>query len=167
MAAFIRVINGIDRKKALAIYQNFIEDHNLTSEQERYLKNILDYVSVNGDIQTKNFTEYPLKALNWRVTFGEHFVRLKDFSIYRVSNVKFRIQSYMGTIFQEIADSAKDDALLSEMKDIYGRYAFAEDNQLLQIADAFDEFWNKYKNDMRVRPVIDSYIKESLCMPME
>ena len=73
----------------------------------------------------------------------------------------------MGTIFQEIADSAKDDALLSEMKYIYGRYAFAEDNQLLQIADAFDEFWNKHKNDMRVRPVIDSYIKESLCMPME
>ena len=73
------VINGIDRKKALAIYQNFIEGNNLPSEQERYLKNILDYVSVNGDIQTKNFTEYPLKALNWRVTFGEHFVRLKDF----------------------------------------------------------------------------------------
>ena len=43
------------------------------------LKNILDYVSVNGDIQTKNFTEYPLKALNWRVTFGDHFVNLKDF----------------------------------------------------------------------------------------
>ena len=79
VAAFIRVINGIDRKKALAIYQNFIEGNNLTSEQERYLKNILDYVSVNGEIQKKNFTEYPLKALNWRVTFGEHFVRLKDF----------------------------------------------------------------------------------------
>ena len=79
VAAFIRVINGIDRKKALDIYQNFIEGHNITSEQERYLKNILDYVSVNGDIQTKNFTEYPLKALNWRVTFGDHFVNLKDF----------------------------------------------------------------------------------------
>ena len=63
----------------LRIYQNFIEGHNLTSEQERYLKNILDYVSLNGDIQTKNFTEYPLKALNWRVTFGDHFVNLKDF----------------------------------------------------------------------------------------
>ena len=79
VAAFIRVINGIDRKKALQIYQNFIEDNNLTSEQELYLKNILDYVSVNGDIETRNFMEYPLKALNWRVTFGEHFVQLKDF----------------------------------------------------------------------------------------
>ena len=89
VAAFIRVINGIDRKKALAIYQNFIEGNNLTSEQERYLKNILDYVSVNGDIQTKNFTEYPLKALNWRVTFGDRFVNLKDFvkQIHQVISV--------------------------------------------------------------------------------
>jgi type I restriction enzyme R subunit len=79
VAAFIRVINGIDRKKALQIYQNFIEDNNLTSEQELYLKNILDYVSVNGDIETRNFMEYPLKALNWRVTFGDNFVKLKDF----------------------------------------------------------------------------------------
>lgn len=79
VAAFIRVINGIDRKKALQIYQNFIEGNNLTSEQERYLKNILDYVSVNGDIETRNFMEYPLKALNWRPTFGDNFVKLKDF----------------------------------------------------------------------------------------
>lgn len=79
VAAFIRVINGIDRKKALLIYQNFIEGNNLTSEQERYLKNILDYVSVNGDIETRNFMEYPLKALNWRPTFGDNFAKLKDF----------------------------------------------------------------------------------------
>ncbi len=79
VAAFIRVINGIDRKKALQIYQNFIEGNNLTSEQELYLKNILDYVSVNGDIETRNFMEYPLKALNWRPTFGNNFVKLKDF----------------------------------------------------------------------------------------
>jgi len=79
VAAFIRVINGIDRKKALQIYQNFIEGNNLTSEQERYLKNILDYVSVNGDIETRNFMEYPLKALNWRPTFGDNFAKLKDF----------------------------------------------------------------------------------------
>lgn len=79
VAAFIRVINGIDRKKALQIYQNYIEGSNLTSEQERYLKNILDYVSVNGDIESRNFLEYPLKALNWRPTFGDNFIKLKDF----------------------------------------------------------------------------------------
>ena len=79
VAAFIRVINGIDRKKALQIYQQFIEGYNLTSEQEIYLKNILDYISMNGDIETRNFLEYPLKDLKWRETFGDTFVNLKDF----------------------------------------------------------------------------------------
>lgn len=79
VAAFIRVINGIDRKQALALYRSFIDDNNLTSEQERYLKNILDYVSVNGDIETRNFMDYPLNALNWRLTFGDHFVQLKSY----------------------------------------------------------------------------------------
>lgn len=79
VAAFIRVINGIDHKKALQIYQQFVDGYNLTSEQEQYLKNILDYVSMNGDIETKNFMEYPLKQYNWRAIFGDHFVNLKDF----------------------------------------------------------------------------------------
>lgn len=102
-----------------------------------------------------------------RMLVSRHLWNKEDFSVYRVSNVKFRILNYMETFFQKIADSAKDAALFNEMKDLYGRYALAEDNQLLQIADAFDEFWNKYKNDMRVKPVIDSYIKESLCKPIE
>ena len=86
VAAFIRVIHGIDRKKALQIYQQFVNGYELTSEQERYLKNILDYVSVNGDIETKNFMEYPLKSLNWKATFGDHFMNLRDFvvQIHRV-----------------------------------------------------------------------------------
>ena len=51
----------------------------LIGPSEQVLKNILDYVSVNGDIETRNFMEYPLKALNWRPTFGDNFVKLKDF----------------------------------------------------------------------------------------
>ena len=79
VAAFIRMINGIDHKKGIQIYQKFVEGYNLSSEQERYLKNILDYVSENGDIETKNFMEYPLKKVKWRATFGDQFVKLKDF----------------------------------------------------------------------------------------
>lgn len=37
------------------------------------------YVSENGDIETKNFMEYPLKKVKWRATFGDQFVKLKDF----------------------------------------------------------------------------------------
>ncbi len=79
VAAFIRVINGIDRQKALQIYAQFIKDSYLTAEQEQYLKNVLDYVSVNGDIQLGDFMEYPLKNVDWRVVFGNQFVSLKDF----------------------------------------------------------------------------------------
>lgn len=79
VAAFIRVINGVDHERALQIYQHFIEGYNLTSEQELYLKNILDYISTNGDIETRNFMEYPLKKLKWRETFGNQFINLKDF----------------------------------------------------------------------------------------
>lgn len=86
VAAFIRVIKGIDRKKALEKYTHFIKDENLTSEQEQYLKNILDYISVNGDIQLSDFTEYPLKQYRWRDVFGPQFIGLKDF-IREVHNV--------------------------------------------------------------------------------
>lgn len=79
VAAFIRVACGIDRQRALQIYQHFIEGYQLTADQERYLKNILDYVSMNGDIETRNFMEYPLKALNWRAAFGNQFANLKQF----------------------------------------------------------------------------------------
>lgn len=81
IAAFIRVINGIDRQRALRIYKQFVDGYDLTSEQERYLKNILDYVCTNGDIETKNFLEYPLKSMNWQATFGEQFASLRDFVI--------------------------------------------------------------------------------------
>lgn len=86
VAAFIRVIKGIDRKKALEKYAQFIKGANLTSEQEQYLKNILDYISVNGDILLSDFTEYPLKRYPWRNVFGNQFVCLKDF-IKEIHNV--------------------------------------------------------------------------------
>ncbi len=79
VASFIRVINGIDRKKALEKYAEFIKGADLSAEQEQYLKNILDYISVNGDIQVSDFMEYPLKLYRWRDVFGNQFVSLKDF----------------------------------------------------------------------------------------
>lgn len=57
----------------------------------------------------------------------------------------------MRSIFQEIADNAKDDGLFNEMNDIYSRYEMAEDNQLFEIADAIDVFWKEHCNDVRVK----------------
>ena len=79
VAAFIRVIQGVDRQKALALYTRFIKDGNLTGEQEQYLKEILNYISENGDLQMSDFMEYPLNRNRWRDVFGEYFVGLKDF----------------------------------------------------------------------------------------
>lgn len=79
VAAFIRVIQGVDRKKALAMYARFIKDSDLTGEQEQYLKEILNYISENGDLLMSDFMEYPLNRNKWRDVFGEHFVGLKDF----------------------------------------------------------------------------------------
>ena len=44
-----------------------------------YLKEILNYVSANGDIETKNFMERPFNLFNWRLVFGDNFVYLKEF----------------------------------------------------------------------------------------
>ena len=57
----------------------FIKDGNLTGEQEQYLKEILNYLSENGDLQMSDFMEYPLNRNKWRDVFGEYFVGLKDF----------------------------------------------------------------------------------------
>lgn len=53
------------------------------------------------------------------------------------------------------------------MNGIYCRYELADDNQLLQIADAIDEFWKKYRKDERLKPVVEAYTKDSLCKPIE
>jgi len=98
-----------------------------------------------------------------RMLVSRHLWNKSGFSAYRLSSVKHGILSNMKNIFHEIKDNVKDNVLLNEMNGIYNRYVLAEDYQLLQIADAFDEFWRDYSNDTRVKPVIDSFIKDSLC----
>lgn len=51
VAAFIRSIIGVDRAVALKLFTQFISDHDLNSQQEEYLKTIINYVCENGDIE--------------------------------------------------------------------------------------------------------------------
>ena len=51
VAAFIRSIIGIDRAVALRMFTQFISDNELNSQQEEYLKTIINYVCENGDIE--------------------------------------------------------------------------------------------------------------------
>ncbi|MCH5237054.1 MAG: DEAD/DEAH box helicase family protein [Muribaculaceae bacterium] len=50
VAAFIRSIIGIDRKKAVEQFSDFISNAELNSEQEDFLSTVINYVCENGDI---------------------------------------------------------------------------------------------------------------------
>jgi uncharacterized protein (DUF1810 family) len=102
-----------------------------------------------------------------RMLVSRHLWNKSDFSAYRISSIKNQILVYMRSIFIKIADKANDDVLLKEMKAIYGRYELADDCQLLKIADAIDMFWREHCSDMRVKTVIDTLTKDSLCKPIE
>lgn len=51
VAAFIRSIIGVDRAVALKMFSQFISGNDLNSQQEEYLKTIINYVCENGDIK--------------------------------------------------------------------------------------------------------------------
>ena len=68
VAAFIRSIIHVDRSKALELYSKYLTASPLNPEQEEYLKSVLDYVSLNGDIQPATlyheepFSEWDLQS---------------------------------------------------------------------------------------------------------
>lgn len=100
-----------------------------------------------------------------RMLISHHLWDKEDFSHYRISNIKFCIQRYMLTFFQDIANNDNDKVLFKELNRIYSCFEIAEVNQLLDLADSFDEFWKKYSEDARFKPIINFYIKDSLCEP--
>ncbi len=70
IAAFIRSIIDIDRDLAMEKYKFLQKGSTMTSQQELYLKGILDYVSTNGDIERTSIQEDPLRSYNWAGAFG-------------------------------------------------------------------------------------------------
>lgn len=70
IAAFIRSIIDIDRDRAMEKYKFLQSSSTMTSQQELYLKGILDYVSTNGDIERTSIAEDPLRGYNWTGAFG-------------------------------------------------------------------------------------------------
>ena len=79
IAAFIRSIIGIDREIALQKFIDLIQTSALTTMQSEYLKKILDYVSVNGDITTDTFAEEPFSNMDWLDTFGAQTICVRDY----------------------------------------------------------------------------------------
>ncbi|MCC8146297.1 MAG: DEAD/DEAH box helicase family protein [Bacteroidales bacterium] len=72
IAAFIRSIVGIDRKIAVERFGDFIKDNGLNSEQQEYLKTIINYVCENGDITTDVLlNESPFDNFDLQNVFGD------------------------------------------------------------------------------------------------
>lgn len=57
VAAFIRKVVGLDRQKAISLFTEFISANTLTSEQEEFINNILNYVCQNGDMEKSVFRD--------------------------------------------------------------------------------------------------------------
>lgn len=73
IAMFVRTVTGIDREKARKIYLDFIKSNELTSHQELCLKEIMDFVCINGDIKKENIRDNaPLNLRNWPKIFGSN-----------------------------------------------------------------------------------------------
>ena len=80
VAAFVRTVTGIDRDKAMQIYRSFISGGELNSMQETCLKEIVDFVCVNGDIMKENIRDNaPFKNINWQRVFGNNMANIVKF----------------------------------------------------------------------------------------
>lgn len=80
VAVFIRSIVGVDRQKALQKYSSFLSSHVLNSEQEEFLKTIIDYVCTNGDITPSALVNDPnFSEVEWLDIFGEDAIHLKNY----------------------------------------------------------------------------------------
>ena len=80
IGGFIRKLQGVDRKKAVEIFTDFISTNQLTSEQEEYLESILNYVCQNGDIQVDVLlNESPFDDADEDIIFPGKFHKVGEF----------------------------------------------------------------------------------------
>lgn len=80
VAIFIRSLVGIDRDTALQKFSRFIDTNSLNSVQLEYLKSILDYVSVNGDINGQVLVnKEPFSEFDWIKVYGQDTAKVKKF----------------------------------------------------------------------------------------
>lgn len=88
----------------------------------------------------------------------------KNLMHYRVSSIEFTLGKVMTYLFKAIADKTNDSNLITEMRSTYRTHAHPRaDSNILLIADAIDDFWQKYRNEETVKTVAEAYMKHSRC----
>ena len=73
VAVFIRSMIGVDREIAVDKFSHFLSDNQLNSQQQEYVKTIINYVCENGDITREVIAnESPFDAFDWLNVFGNN-----------------------------------------------------------------------------------------------
>ena len=76
----IFIVKYVDYEKALDIYREFIHGREMTSMQESCLKEIVQFVCANGDIEAEKIPNImQLKHINWGEIFNNDIMHVKEF----------------------------------------------------------------------------------------
>lgn len=63
----------MDKQAAEKRFSQFLSDNQLNSQQQEYLKTIINYVNENGDITTDVLiNESPFDSYDWQEVFGDN-----------------------------------------------------------------------------------------------
>ncbi|MCH5218448.1 MAG: DEAD/DEAH box helicase family protein [Muribaculaceae bacterium] len=79
VAAFIRKVNGVDRKKAIQMFTEFISANTLTAGQEEFINSILNYVCQNGDMDVRVLTSKSIFINSLLKYFPDNTAKVGEF----------------------------------------------------------------------------------------
>lgn len=125
------------------------------------------YLWHKSDFSVRSVSNIKFRILSYMSSVFQRISENAKFSVDGISKIKRGILSYMRSIFQRISENAKNDDLCNELNAIYSRYERAEDGQLFEMVDAIDVFLKEHCEDDCVKAVIDTLKKDSLCKHIE
>lgn len=80
VAVFIRSVIGIDRDVAMQKFTDFLSDNVLNAEQQEYIRSIIHYVCLNGDITRETIVkETPFDSYDWSGVFDERAAYIRKY----------------------------------------------------------------------------------------
>ena len=125
------------------------------------------YLWHKSDFSVRSVSNIKFRILSYMSSVFQRISENAKFSVDGISKIKRGILSYMRSIFQRISENAKNDDLCNELNAIYSRHERAEDGQLFEMVDAIDVFLKEHCEDDCVKEVVDALKKDSLCQSLE
>ena len=79
LAVFIRSIVGVEQEAINKKFGKFLNDNVMNSQQQEFVKSIIDYVRENGDIRMEDLIEKsPFDSYDIRSLFGNNIVMVRE-----------------------------------------------------------------------------------------